>query len=152
MEVLWLWFWLESVESSSILHIVSYFCQGKRYEVVVVKTKKKSIYHNDCPYRIKRIGLCLVLLIFCQTKSDCQHRFTNHPVQLFFSDIESRDSISASALSETFYPVWTIIGFPTHRNIPNPCIQSLSSYLWHFYHLFNSGLCNDCPYRIKRFR
>ena len=66
---------------------------------------------NDCPYRIKRIGLCLVLLIFCQTKSDCQHRFTNHPVQLFFSDIESRDSISASALSETFYPVWTIIGY-----------------------------------------
>ena len=76
---------------------------------------------NDCPYRIKRIGLCLVLLIFCQTKSDCQHRFTNHPVQLFFSDIESRDSISASALSETFYPVWTIIGLYTtvEQKVPN---------------------------------
>ena len=74
------------------------------------RTSGNSTQPNDCPYRIKRIGLCLVLLIFCQTKSDCQHRFTNHPVQLFFSDIESRDSISASALSETFYPVWTIIG------------------------------------------
>ena len=42
---------------------------------------------NDRTYRIKHIGLCLFLLIFCQTKSDSQHRFTNYPVQLFFSEI-----------------------------------------------------------------
>ena len=61
-------------------------------------------HSNDCPYRTKRIGLCLVLLIFCLTKSDCQHRFTNHPVWLFFSDMQSRDSISTSDLSETHSP------------------------------------------------
>ena len=42
---------------------------------------------NDCTYRIILMGLCLSLLIFCQTKSDSQHRFTNHPRQLFFSDM-----------------------------------------------------------------
>ena len=48
---------------------------------------KTCIYVNDRTYRIKHIGLCLFLLIFCQTKSDSKHRFTNHPVQLFFSDM-----------------------------------------------------------------
>ena len=47
----------------------------------------QSVRANDRTYRIKHIGLCLFLLIFCQTKSDSQHRFTNHPVQLFFSDM-----------------------------------------------------------------
>ena len=42
---------------------------------------------NDRTYRIIHIGLCLSSLIFCQTKSDSQHRFTNHPRQLFFSDM-----------------------------------------------------------------
>ena len=42
---------------------------------------------NDRTYRIIHIGLCLSLLIFCQTKSDSQHRFTNYPRQLFFSDM-----------------------------------------------------------------
>ena len=42
---------------------------------------------NDRTYRIIHIGLCLYLLIFCQTKSDSQHRFTIHPLSLFFSDM-----------------------------------------------------------------
>ena len=42
---------------------------------------------NDPTYRIKHIGLCLSLLIFCQTKSDSKHRITNHTNQLFFSDM-----------------------------------------------------------------
>ena len=42
---------------------------------------------NDRTYRIKHIGLCLFLLVFWQTKSDSEHRFTNHPRQLFFSDM-----------------------------------------------------------------
>ena len=49
--------------------------------------KECSVMSNDRTYRIKHIGLCLSLLIFCQTKSDSQHRFTNYPRQLFFSDM-----------------------------------------------------------------
>ena len=53
----------------------------------VVLDLKKTFDTNDRTCRIIHIGLCLPLLIFCQTKSDSQHRFTNHPWQLFFSDM-----------------------------------------------------------------
>ena len=51
--------------------------------VVSAQLYRQSAYTNDHTYRIIHIGLCLSLLIFCQTKSDSQHRFTNLPVKLF---------------------------------------------------------------------
>ena len=40
----------------------------------ITTTYKELEQLNDHTYRIIHIGLCLSLLIFCQTKSDSQHR------------------------------------------------------------------------------
>ena len=65
---------------------IALFPYGRGVKKVMVKIDH-SVDTNDRTYRIIHIGFCLSLLIFCQTKSDSQHRFTNHPRQLFFSDM-----------------------------------------------------------------
>ena len=50
----------------------------------LVRTSANPTKPNDRTYRIKHMGLCWSLLIFCQTKSDSQHRFTNNPCETIF--------------------------------------------------------------------
>ena len=53
--------------------------------------------------------LHLSLLSHCQTKYDNQNKETKHLLKLFGSDMLSRDSISASILSESWVPYYMFL-------------------------------------------